>query len=150
MDIDLIETTAMKSVEIIVYFDVFARKMKRKNELQHSIHESFGSITSHKRDMGIGWWDKLKNGFKKIGSGLKKAYNKVIKPVFNAIKPILKPAVTAIATKYGGANGGAIAEGALEGIDAAMNGKFGEAAAWGKQAARQAKMPGWLKKAIGD
>jgi hypothetical protein len=101
--------------------------------------------------MGIGFWDKLKNGFKKIGSGLKTVYNRVIKPVYKAIAPIAKPAVAALAAKYGGPGGAALAEGAFTAVDAAMDGKFGAAADWGKKAVKDSsKMPAWLKKAIGD
>jgi hypothetical protein len=130
--------------------------VNQKSKMNNNTVFASVSATLHslnENQMGIGFWDKLKNGFKKIGSGFKKVYEKVIKPVFNAIKPLAKPAVAALAAKYGGATGAALAEGAFEAVDAGINGKFGEAAAAGKRVIRQAdpaKMPGWLRKVVGD
>jgi hypothetical protein len=103
--------------------------------------------------MGIGFFDKLKAFGKKIGSGLRKVYDKVVRPAYNVLKPILKPAVQAAATAYGGPGAGVVAGLGMEALDGAMNGKFGEAAAAGKRAVKQMdpqKMPAWLRKAIGD
>ena len=67
--------------------------------------------------MAWGLWNKIKKGFKKVGSAFKKAgqwvNNKVIKP----FKPIIKGAVNAILP-----GAGAVVDAASGGIDALTNG----------------------------
>ena len=71
--------------------------------------------------MAPGWWKKVKDFFKRVGTGIKK---KVIEPVARFFKPVVKTAVDVIG-KAGTAIGGAV--GAAKG-NPQMGLKIGSAA----------------------
>ena len=99
--------------------------------------------------MGIGLWAKLKNGFKRFGKGFKKIYEKVIKPAYNFLKPVLKPAVQGIASAYGGPAAGTAAGLGMEAIDGVINNQWtaakNNAKGFINSPEIRGKIPGWLK-----
>ena len=67
------------------------------------------------RNMAWGLWNKIKNGFKKVGNAIAKGvgwvHNKVVKPVVdNVIKPF-KPLIGGVATAINPAVGAAVSKG---------------------------------------
>jgi hypothetical protein len=48
--------------------------------------------------MALGFFKKLFNGIKKVGSTI---YNKAIKPIYNAVAPMVKTVAPAIGTAIG-------------------------------------------------
>jgi hypothetical protein len=75
--------------------------------------------------MGFGLWKKIKNGFKKVWGGIKKAgqfvYNKVIKPIGGAVLPIAGKIVGGVVGKIHPGIGAAI-EGGSEAIGGMLRG----------------------------
>ena len=103
---------------------------------------------------GLGWWNKLKAVGKKLWKCAKTVFNKVIKPAFNAIKPLAKQIIQGAVSAKFGANAGALAGGAMEAVDAGINGKFTQALQLGKQAVADhggsVPIPNWLRKMTGN
>jgi hypothetical protein len=75
--------------------------------------------------MGFGLWKKIKNGFKKVWGGLKKAgqfvYNKVIKPIGGAVLPIAGKIIGGVVGKVHPGIGAAI-EGGAEALGGLIRG----------------------------
>ena len=61
--------------------------------------------------MGIGFWSKLKQGFKNFGKGVKKVWERVIKPVAQKLLPIAKVVAPAIGNAIAPGSGAAISAG---------------------------------------
>ena len=72
--------------------------------------------------MAWGLFNKIKKGFKKVGSAFKKAANWVNDKVVKPFKPLIKTAVNAFVP-----GAGAIVDVASDGIDAATKGDWGGA-----------------------
>ena len=78
--------------------------------------------------MAWGFYNKIKKGFKKVGSAIKKAAGFVNDKIVKPLKPIIKTAANAFIP-----GAGAIVDVASDGIDAITNGNYKDAAKAGKQ-----------------
>ena len=61
--------------------------------------------------MSVGFWGKLKNGFKSFAKGVKNVWNKVIKPAAKAIMPAAQMVAPAIANAVAPGSGAAVSAG---------------------------------------
>jgi hypothetical protein len=84
-------------------------------------------------------WNKVKKVGKRIGSGIRTVYNKVIKPVYSKVvkplMPAIKPAVIGAATAYAGPLAGAAAGAGLNVGEALLDGRKSEAVQYAKEGA---------------
>jgi hypothetical protein len=76
-------------------------------------------------------WERIKTVGRRIGTGLKTAYNKVIKPLM----PMIKPAVVGAATAYGGPLAGAAAGAGLNIGESLLDGRKADAVQYAREGA---------------
>jgi hypothetical protein len=84
-------------------------------------------------------WERVKKFGKRIGAGIRTAYNKVVKPVYNKVvkplMPVIKPALVGAATAYGGPLAGAAAGAGINIGESLLDGRRSDAAQYAKEGA---------------
>jgi hypothetical protein len=108
------------------------------------VKSSFKQISLSKSKMGApGWmrriWEKVKKVGKRIGAGIRTAYNKAIKPLYNKVvkplMPMIKPALVGAASAYAGPLAGAAAGAGLNIGESLLDGRKSDAIQYAKEGA---------------